>query len=109
MKALLILVFSLWSTSTFGQAPTNKTSGLIINPSKGSERDTSLKVVYENKGSHINKTAYFLNGKFVSETLLGTLNPIQIDSINVIKGSIQIDNIRYYGQILHKNKEQLHS
>ena len=104
MKTLLILVFAIWSTSTFGQDPTSKTNGLIINSSKGSERDTSLKVVYENKESHINKPAYFLNGKFVSETLLGTLNPIQIDSINVIKDSIQIDNIRYYGQIHIKTK-----
>jgi hypothetical protein len=93
MKTLLILTFAVWSTSTFGQTPSNKEL----------EKDTSIKVVYANKESNINKPAYFLNGKFVSETLLGTLDPNQIDSINV-KGNIQIDNIRYSGQIHIKTK-----
>jgi len=93
MKTLLILTFAFWSTSTFGQTPSNKEL----------EKDTSLKVVYANKESNTNKPAYFLNGQFVSEILLKTLNPNQIESINIGKG-IQIDNIRYSGQIHIKTK-----
>jgi hypothetical protein len=93
MKTLVILTFAIWSTSSFGQAPSNKEL----------EKDTSLKVVYANKESNINKPAYFLNGKMVSEILLETLNPNQIESINIGK-SIQIDNIRYSGQIHVKTK-----
>lgn len=104
MKSLFILVFTIWSASTFGQTPINKVSGLIINSNDGILSDTSLKVVYANKESHINKPAYFINGKLINETLLGTLNPTQIESINVVKDSIQIDDIRYYGQIHIKTK-----
>jgi len=104
MKQLLVLAFAIWSTITSGQTPSNKTGELIMNSSKGLERDTGLKVVYASKESPIHKPAYFLNGKFVSETLIGTLNPNQIDSINVVKDSIQVDNIRYYGQIHIKTK-----
>jgi hypothetical protein len=104
MKTLFLLAFAIWSTSTFGQTPTNKTSGLILNSGKGLQGDTSLKVVYANKESNIKKPAYFLNDKLVSETLLGTLNPELIDSINVVKANIQIDSIQYFGQIHIKTK-----
>ena len=93
MKTLLILMFAILSTSTFGQTISNKEL----------EKDTSLNVVYANKESSINKPAYFLNGKLVSEILVATLNPNQIESINVGKG-IQIDNIQYSGQIHIKTK-----
>lgn len=104
MKPLFLLAFAIWSTSTFGQTPPNKTSGLIINSGKGLQRDTSLKVVYANKESNIKKPAYFLNDKLVSETLMGTLNPELIDNINVVNVNIQIDSIQYFGQIHIKTK-----
>ena len=89
MKTLLMLTIAIWSTSSFGQTPSNKEV----------EKDTSLKVIYASKEGNLNKPAYFLNGKLVNETLVGTLNPNQIESINVDKGDLQIDNIQYYGQI----------
>ena len=104
MKTLLILVIAIWSTSTFGQTPTNKTREHIIKLNKELDGDTVLKVVYANEGGQPNKPAFFINGKFVNETLLGTLNPSLIESINVVKDSIQIDDIRYHGQIHIKTK-----
>jgi hypothetical protein len=104
MKALLILIITIWSTNTFGQTPATKASDPIINSGKGLESDTILKVVYANEKDQINKPAFFINGKFVNEALIGTLDPTQIDNINVVKDSIQIDNIRYYGQIQVKTK-----
>lgn len=104
MKSLFILALTIWSASTFGQTPINKISGLIINSNDGLGSDTSLKVVYANKESHTNKPAYFLNGKLINETLLKTLNPTQIESVNVVKDSIRIDDIGYYGQVHIKTK-----
>ncbi|MFL5739884.1 MAG: hypothetical protein ACJ75B_06675 [Flavisolibacter sp.] len=94
MKTLLILTFAIWSTGSFGQTPINKAL----------EKDTSLKVIYANKEGNINKIAFFLNGQLVNQTLLETLNPNQIESINVVKDDIQIDNIQYSGQIHIKTK-----
>jgi len=104
MKSLLVLVIAIWSSNTFGQTPANKISGLIIDTTNQLGSDTNLKVVYANEVGQLNKSAFFINGKFVNETLLGTLNPSQIESINIVKDSIQIDNIRYHGQILIKTK-----
>jgi hypothetical protein len=104
MKPLIILAFTIWSTIAFGQIPTTKTSDLSINSKNGLRSDTSLKVLYANDESQINRTAYILNGKFISETLLRTLNPMQIESINVVGDSIQFNNIRYNGQIKIKTK-----
>jgi hypothetical protein len=104
MKTLLILVITIWLTSIFGQTPINKTNPLILNSSKGIESDTILKVVYANGEGQINKVASFINGKFVNLTVLQALSPTQIDNINVIKDSIQIDNVQYYGQIHIKTK-----
>ncbi len=104
MKTLLIFAFAILSTNSFGQNPNDKSTGLIINSNKESERDTSLKVVYTNKESNMKKLAYFLNDKFVSETLLGTLNPGQIESIDVVRDNIQIDSVQYYGQVHIKTK-----
>jgi hypothetical protein len=94
MKLLLILTFAIWTVSTFGQTPSNKEL----------EKDTNLKVVYTNKESNINKPVYFLNDKFVNEGLLGTLDPNQIESINIVKDNIQIDDIQYAGQVHIKTK-----
>lgn len=104
MKALFVFALAIWTTNTFGQIPINKPNGIIINLNKGLESDSSLKVVYVNKESNIKKPAYFLNEKLVNETLIGTLNPMLIDSIKVLKDSIQIGNIQYYGQIHIKTK-----
>ena len=93
MKTLLILTFAIYSTSAFAQSSSNKEL----------EKDTSPKVVYANLENNI-KPAFFLNGKFVSESILVTLSPNQIQSINVVKDSIQIDNIRYTGQIQIETK-----
>jgi hypothetical protein len=64
-----------------------------------SESDTSFKVIYINQRGHVDRPAYFLNGKFISGLLLKTLNPKQIDSISIIADSIQIDSTRYPGQV----------
>lgn len=94
MKILAILTLAIWSTSTFGQITSNKEL----------EKDISIKVIYANKEGNTNKPAYLLNGKYVGETQLGTLNPNQIESINVVNDNIEIDNIRYSGQIHIKTK-----
>jgi hypothetical protein len=94
MKSIMLLTLAIWTTSSFGQTPSNKDL----------EKETGLKVIYANNERNINKPAYFLNGKLVNETVLGTLNPNQIESINVIKENIQIDSIRYSGQIHIKTK-----
>lgn len=104
MKNILVLIVILVATNAFGQTATNKAAGVIIDSNKASENDTSLKVVYAGKLNNTHQAAYFLNDELVSQTLLVTLNPSLIESINVVKSNIQINNVQYYGQIHIKTK-----
>lgn len=88
---LLSLVF--FATDTFGQAIPNK-AGVTINYD-----DTTLRVVYVTKIIDPKLPAYYLNGKLVNETFFDTIDPKLIESINVVKDSLQIDKVKYYGQI----------
>jgi hypothetical protein len=104
MKNIFILAFTILSANAFGQVPANKINGLIIKPNNNLKYDTSLKVTYVNKESDTKKPAYFLNGKFISETLITTLNPLLIEGINIVKGDFRIDSVVYYGKIEIKTK-----
>lgn len=101
MKTLIILTFALYSTIIFGQALPNEPIRSIVDSNKELEKDTSLKVVYTNNESNAHKPAIFVNGKFVSAIVV---RPNQIESMNIVKDNIQIDNIQYYGQIHIRTK-----
>jgi len=45
-----------------------------------------------------------LNDKYVASEVLNTLNPNNIESIQIEKNKIQIDGIEYYGKIIVKTK-----
>ena len=104
MKQFLMLSAIVLATTVYGQNSANKTNGLVIKPQQSLTTDTTLKVVYMTKSTSTQEPAYFLNGKFVDRSLLATLNPKIIDSINVAKGIIQIDSVEYNGQIYIKTK-----
>lgn len=104
MKQFLMLSAIVLATTVYGQNSANKTNGLVIKPQQSLTTDTTLKVVYMTKSTSTQEPAYFLNGKFVDRSLLATLDPKIIDSINVAKGIIQIDSVEYNGQIYIKTK-----
>ena len=89
MKNILLLGFVFFTASVSGQT---------------SVSDTILKVVYTDTSGNSHKPAYFFNGKFTNQTLIATLNPMVIESIDVVKENIQFDNVKYYGQIHIKTK-----
>jgi hypothetical protein len=86
MKQILFLFSTLLATAVYGQAET---------------KDSTIKVLYTNKTNNLFQPAYFINGKFVGQF---SLDPKFIDDINVVKGEIQIDGIKYIGQIFIKTK-----
>ena len=66
--------------------------------------DTSLKVIYQEKENDTKRPAIYLNDKFISVTLLSTLNPFLIESLNCLNEKIQIDSVQYFGEILIRTK-----
>ncbi|WMW77124.1 hypothetical protein RF683_06400 [Flavobacterium sp. 20NA77.7] len=70
------------------------------------ENDTIIKIVYVNEIKSNKKAAIFINELLVNETILKTINPNDIESVNVEKNDFEIENIKYYGKIkvITKNK-----
>ncbi len=104
MKIKLLIAFAFLSLTTFGQI-TGKVTGLNISKS-ASVNDTVIKVVYNNNkiSNNPNPPALFFNGKLVSYSLLSTINPESITSVNVIKKDTIIDSVKYFGKIMIQGK-----
>ncbi|MCU7551173.1 hypothetical protein OCK74_18780 [Chitinophagaceae bacterium LB-8] len=109
MKKILVLIAILFATNAFGQSTNDKDTRVVIDSKKAGDNDTGIKVIYvdkiyADKISNMYQPAYFINDKLVSQTLVATLNPGLIESVHVVKGSLQINNREYDGQIHIKTK-----
>lgn len=105
MKYSLILVFAFLFMNAFSQirnikVPEVKNTGT----QKPDEPDTVLRVSYVNKNVSERKPAYYLNGQFINETVLKTINPKILDDVKIEKKEVEIKGIKYYGQIFIKTK-----
>lgn len=105
MRKIIILSILILSLKTFGQVNPEKNNGLNITKNENSTvKDSIIKIVYKNDTEINKKPAYFINDKLVNESILKTLDPNQILSINVEKNEIEIDNIKYYGKLKIETK-----
>ena len=104
MKFKLSIITVLISMTTFGQL-TGKVKSLNISKS-ASVNDTVIKVDYNNNkiSNNPNPPALFFNGKLVSYSLLSTINPESITSVNVVKKDTIIDSLKYFGKIMIQGK-----
>jgi hypothetical protein len=108
MKRILILAFLLCLMILNAHS---QSGGLTINDSvviinqKNTVKDTVPKVVYIKRQFSEKKPAYYINGQLVNEHVLKTINPKYIDSINIVKKEIVIENTKYFGQIFIKIKK----
>src|SRR5688500_8176249 len=107
MAKCFLLALLFLATNVFGQERT-----LNLEPKTGSSgvannlTDTSFRVFYPTKNNdpHSKKPAYFLNGKIVNEALIYSINPSVIESVDIVKDDVVIDNVTYYGSIYIKTK-----
>ena len=100
MRQILLLVITTLTINAFGQIENLKAK--IVNNSNQFEKignDTILQVSYVNHSDSDRKPAYYINGKYINATILKTINPQLIDSINVVKRDVEIDGKSYYGLI----------
>lgn len=103
MRFNFLLILVLFTITSFGQL-TGKVTGLNISK-MAAVNDTVIKVVYNNKiANNPNPPALFFNGKLVSYSLLSSINPENISSVNVIKKDTIIDSVKYYGRIMIQGK-----
>ncbi|PRZ23940.1 hypothetical protein [Flavobacterium granuli] len=100
MKKLLFITILLLTINSFGQKQKELITGLTItNHEIVSENDTIIKVIYENEIINKKKPAYFINGKLTNESVLKTINPNEIETVNIKKENIEVENVKYYGKL----------
>jgi hypothetical protein len=100
MRKLFLISVLLITINILGQIKPEKANSLKIENQKTVfENDTVIKVVYKNEFQNEKKPAYFLNGKLANETILLSINPNDIEKINVEKENIEIENVKYYGKL----------
>lgn len=100
MKKIFFISVILLTLNTFGQIKSEKVNGLkIVKQETVSENDTIISVNYINKIKSDRKPACFINGKLTNESVLKTLNPNEIETVNVEKGNIEIENVNYNGKL----------
>ena len=104
MKLKLSIITAFLSMTTFGQL-TGKVKGLNINQPT-TINDTVIKVIYKNNKISRNPQppAIFFNGKLIDYSLMSTINPESIGTMNVIKKDTIIDSVKYYGRIIIQGK-----
>ncbi len=95
--------------NAFGQMD-DLNAKVLFNPNKFEEttNDTIPQVSYINPNGEGKKPALYINRKYTGETFLKTINPLHIDSINVVKRDVEIEGKKYYGQIFVQLKKDYH-
>jgi len=106
MKNTILIPILLLTINCLGQVNSEKIDELkSVKTETIIETDTAIKVVYNNKIENNRKPAYYINKKIVNESVLRTINPKEIESVNVEKGDFQIDNSKYVGKIIIETKD----
>ena len=104
MRLKFLLIIVLFSMTTSGQL-TGKVKGLNINQPT-TINDTVIKVIYKNNiiSRNSQPPAIFFNGKLIDYSLMSTINPESIATMNVIKKDTIIDSVKYNGRIIIEGK-----
>jgi hypothetical protein len=102
MKLKLTIIIAFLSITTFGQL-TGKVKGMNINKPT-TINDTVIKVAYNFKKVSNNYAAVFFNGKLINYSLMSTINPESIATMNVVKKDTIIDSVKYNGRIIIEGK-----
>jgi len=93
-------------TASYSQQLSGKVPGLTTSKPEYSMNDSIIRVVYSKpRLKSKKKPAYYVNGALVKEINLLTMNPNEIESINIEKEEIEINNIKYEGKIFIKTKD----
>jgi hypothetical protein len=110
MKQILLPVLVILCHCSFGQISPVKVPAINI-LSRGSLQhaiDTSFRVIYTDRLKSDPPAAFFLNGKFVNESIIKTMNRKFIKDITVKGHDTIIGTKKYRGQLFMVTKKVMH-
>ncbi|MEY4963984.1 MAG: hypothetical protein RLZZ323_1303 [Bacteroidota bacterium] len=106
MRKIILPIILLVITASYSQKLSGKVPGLTISKPEYSMNDSIIRVVYKTpRLNSTKKPAVYINGTLVKEINLLTINPNEIESINIEKEEIEIDTIKYGEKIFIKTKD----
>ena len=104
MKKIFLSAMLLLLVASYSQVLTGKVPGVNISKPY-SMNDSIIRVIYSTpRLNSTKKPAYYINGTLVNQNILQTLNQNEIESINIEKEEVEIDNIKYEGKIFINTK-----
>jgi hypothetical protein len=106
MRKILLILTLFAAASVYAQSANDKVTGVVIKSAPTA--DEGIRVVHTDQESHKLQPAYYINGIQVSQTVVSTLDPTVIESINVIKGNLKVNKTDYAGQVNIKTKNAYH-
>ena len=125
MKRIILLVITLLTIQAYGQlngevdqiikskqayGQLNGKVDQIIRLKKvvNTVNDTIPLVSYVNQTENDRMPAWYLNGKFVSDAMMNSINLKQIDNMNVESQEIELGGKKYFGRIYIQTKKDYH-
>jgi hypothetical protein len=100
MRRIILIAITLLTIHAYGQIDNIKANNVYFsNKFENEGNDTIPEVSYVNSTGSDRSPAHYINGKLVNETVLKTINPLLIDSVNVVKQDIEIEGKKYFGRI----------
>lgn len=103
MKPILLLLFSILTINVYAQTGSANTN-VAVNI-YAQLNDSLPQVIYKNISGSQQNIAWFVNDRMVGEAITRTLNPNLIASVDVSKKALEINNVRYGGQVTITMKE----
>lgn len=95
MKIIIIIISLAFVNQIYSQNENNNIKYSL---------DSDITVYQYKDNLKKSKVAYYLNGVFINEEILKGINPDLIESVNVEKGTFDINGEKFYGKILLKTK-----
>jgi hypothetical protein len=103
MRQVISIVIAFVTINAFGQITPVKVPLVSRNTQPKSLNDNKVSYVGSNNSE---SPACYLNGQLLSETILKTLNPEEIESIHVSHQETVVDSQKYHGQIFIVTKRE---
>ena len=105
MKTALFLACLLLTFQSFAQNPDNEPPKLIGVEIQSQIDPSSPRVVYQDNSEEVAPPACFVNGNFIHYHQLKTIDPQQIATIDVLKETMTVEEVKYHGRLNIQLKE----
>jgi hypothetical protein len=108
MKRIILMAIAFLTIQAYGQLSGKAEPLQNSKKVENTVNDTIPLISYVSQTENDRKPAFYLNGKFVSDAMMKTINSNQIDNLNVDGHEIVVEGKKYGGRIYFQMKKGYH-